>query len=197
MKMSRLEKILVNRPTKGMSNAAVVSRQLDTLGAPHIEEVLELGCGVGEVTAFLAAQRGYNVVGADIDPAQVALAASRYGAQRRLQFVVADASDLRFDTARFDLVIAQNVFHHLPRWRRAVSEIARVLRPGGHVLWLDLTPPPLLKALLRPLRARAGVYTLTDVREAFRDEGFFEVAVRQTVPWLPIRHELILQKNPA
>jgi ubiquinone/menaquinone biosynthesis C-methylase UbiE len=195
MKMSRFEKILVNRPTKGMANAAVVSRQLDALGAPYIEEVLELGCGAGEVTAFLAAQRGYNVVGADIDPAQVALARSRYGAQDHLQFVVADASGLRFDAARFDLIIAQNVFHHMPRWRRAVSEIARVLRPGGHVLWLDLTPPRLLKALLIPLRARAGVYTLQDVRTAFRDVGFVEVSLRQTVPFIPIRHELILRKS--
>jgi ubiquinone/menaquinone biosynthesis C-methylase UbiE len=100
MKMSRFEKIFVNRPIKGMANAAVVSRQLDALEAPYIEEVLELGCGAGEVTAFLAAQRGYNVVGADIDLAQVALARSRYGTQDHLQFVVADASGLRFDAAR-------------------------------------------------------------------------------------------------
>jgi SAM-dependent methyltransferase len=194
MRMSSLEKVLVNRRAKGMANAAMVRRQLGGLGASDIERALELGCGAGEVAAFLASEFGYSVVGVDIDPAQVALARSRYGEERRLRFVVADACDLRFEAGHFDLAVAQNVFHHLPGWRRAVGEIGRVLRPGGHVLWLDLTPPAPFKALLRPLAGRFGVYTLREIRAAFREEGFVEVAVRQMVPWLPIRHELILRK---
>ena len=192
--MSRLEKVLVNRIAKGMANTAVVRRQLGALGARDITHALELGCGAGEVAAFLASECGYSVVGVDVDPAQVALARSRYGDERRLQFVVADACNLEFEAGRFDLVVAQNVFHHLPGWRRVVGEIERVLQPGGHVLWLDLTPPAPLKALLRPLRARFGVYTLHEIRAAFGEAGFVEVAVRQLVPWLPIRHELVLRK---
>ncbi len=153
-----------------------------------------MGCGAGEVSTFLAKQCGYSVVGVDVDPAQVALARSRYGEDGQLRFAVADACDLEFEAGRFDLVVAQNTFHHLPGWRRAVGEIGRVLRPGGYALWLDLTLPVPIKALLGTLRARFGVYTVNDIRAAFRDEGFVEVAVRQSVPWFPIRHELVLRK---
>jgi SAM-dependent methyltransferase len=192
--MTRLEKALVNRPAKGLANAAIVRRQLEVLAASDVVHALELGCGAGDVAAFLADECGYEVVGVDVDPAQVALARSRYRQRRGLQFVVADAGNLEFETSRFDLVVAQNVFHHLPGWRRAVGEIGRVLRPGGYVLWLDLTLPAPIKALLRPLGSWFGVYTVNDVRAAFRDEGFVEVAVRQSIPWPPMRHELILRK---
>jgi len=78
-----------------------------------------------------------------------------------------------------------------------VRELARVLRPGGHVLWLDLTPPVWLEEMLRPVRIWFGVYTLPQVLAAFRDAGFTEVAVRQLSPWVPIRHEILLQKRKA
>ncbi len=194
-RMTWMEKLLVNRPSKGLSNAAVVRRQLQALDAREIHHALELGCGAGEVTASLAAEWGYRAVGLDADPAQVALAHSRYGATQGVEFVVGDACDLDFPAAHFDLVVAQNVFHHLPDWGGALREIARVLRLGGHVLWLDLTPPAWLKLLLLPLRAQFGVYTLGELRAAFRAAGFIEVAVRQLVPLFPIRHELVLRRE--
>jgi ubiquinone/menaquinone biosynthesis C-methylase UbiE len=197
MKMSRLEKVLVNRRSKGVGNVAVVERQLARLDVPGGGSALELGCGAGEVSAHLARERGYRVTGADVDPAQVALARSRYGEDDQLRFVIADAADLPVPAASTDLVVAQNVFHHLPHWREAVSELARVLRPGGHVLWLDLTPPSWLETMLRPARTRLGVYTLPQVRTAFRDAGFTEVIVRQLSPWVPIRHEVVLRKETA
>lgn len=195
MRMSRLEKLLVNRRTKGMANVAVVERQLATLDLTATGVALELGSGSGEVAAFLARERGYRVTGADVDAGQVALARSRHGEDNQLRFVVADAGDLRLPAASTDLVVAQNVFHHLPHWRAAVRELERVLRPGGHVLWLDLTPPAWLKAILRPLHARFGIYTLPEVRAVFHDAGFAEVAVRQFARWAPVRHELVLQKR--
>ncbi len=47
-------------------------------------------------------------------------------------------SNLSFAPNRFDLMISQNVFHHIPNWPQAVEEIVRVLRPGGQLFWLDL-----------------------------------------------------------
>lgn len=194
MRMSRLEKLLVNRPTKGTGNVAVVRRQLEALGNPASGRALEVGSGAGEVAAYLARELGYRVVGTDVDPGQVALARSRHGEDEHLRFVVADAGDLQLEPASIDLAVAQNVFHHLPSWRSAVRELTRVLRPGGHLLWLDLTLTPLTRALLRPLTGRFGIYTLDDIRAAFREAQLVEVALRRPIRWLPLRHELILRK---
>lgn len=194
MRMNPLEKLLVNRRSKGMSNVAVVRRQMEALDGPDGGHALELGSGAGDVAAYLARERGYDVIGTDVDPAQVELARSRHGEDDRLRFVVADAAELRLGDASVDLAVAQNVFHHLPRWRLTVRELARVLRPGGVLLWLDLTPTPLLGFLLRPLSGRFGVYTLDNVRGAFREAGFEEVAVRRPIRWLPLRHELVLRR---
>jgi SAM-dependent methyltransferase len=122
---------------------------------------------------------------------RMALVRSRYGEDDRLQFVVADAGDLRLEAASIDLAVAQNVFHHLPSlWR----ELNRVLRPGGHLLSLDLTPTPLLRTLLRPLSSGFDIYDFDDIRAALREARFLEVAVRRPIRWLPLRHEPILRK---
>lgn len=195
MRMTGLEKMLVNRPAKGRTNVTVVHRQLAGLRAARIEHILELGTGAGDVAEFLARQLGYQVIGVDIDPGQVALARARHGDVPGLEFAVADAAHLTFATGRFDLVIAQNVFHHVSAWRQVVTEIARVVREGGCVLWLDLTLPPPMDTILGPLRRWFGVYTLNQVREAFSEAGFEALALRRTIPWLPLRHELVLRKS--
>ena len=194
MRMTRLEKIMVNRPGKGAANVRRIAAQLDGSTGWSGTDALELGCGIGDVAAFLAAERELRVVGVDVDAAQVALARARHGEGQGLRFVVADAGRLEFPVASFDLVVSQNVFHHMPAWREGVREIGRVLRPGGHLLWLDLTPPAWLKVLLRPLAAQAGLYTLREIRAAFREEGFVELAVRQLMPLVPLRHEVIWRR---
>ena len=192
MRMTGLEKTMVNRPEKGAANVRRIAAQLDRLAGWRGTDALELGCGIGDVAAFLAAERGLRVIGADMDAAQIALARARHRERPGLAFVVADAARLEFPAASFDLVVSQNVFHHIPQWRAAVREIGRVLRPGGHLLWLDLTPPAWLTLLLRPLRAQFGLYTLEEIRAACREEGLVEVAERQLVA---LRHELTWRKG--
>lgn len=192
MRMSRLEKLLVNRRTKGMSNVDVVRRQLAAVGSRRGGQAVELGCGCGDVAAYLSRERGYNVVGMDVDPDQVALARRRHGEDGRLRFSVTDACELELEPASVDLAVAQNVFHHVPRWRPVVAELARLLKPDGHLLWLDLTPFPVIAALLRPLSGRLGVYTLDELRATFRDARFVEVAAE--AGWMRLRHALILRK---
>lgn len=194
MRMTRIEKTMVNRPEKAAANVRRIAAQMDSLAGWSGADALELGCGIGDVTAFLAAAGGFRAVGADMDPAQIALARARHGVRPGLEFVVADAARLEFPAASFDLIVSQNVFHHIPDWRGAVREIGRVLRPGGYVLWLDLTPPAWLKLLLRPLAAQAGLYTLEEIRTSFREVGFVEVAVRQMVPLVALRHEAIWRR---
>lgn len=73
-----------------------------------------------------------NVVGTDFDPAQINIARSNHPENDRLRFKIEDASNLSFKDDSFDLVLSQNVFHHVPSWEKAVHEVSRVLRPEGY-----------------------------------------------------------------
>jgi SAM-dependent methyltransferase len=61
----------------------------------------------------------------------VAEAETRLGSERCFEFQVADVQELPFEGERFDAVVANHVLHHVPDTERALSEIARVLRPRG------------------------------------------------------------------
>jgi ubiquinone/menaquinone biosynthesis C-methylase UbiE len=194
MKMTQFEKLFVNREGKGKRNIATLNERLRQIDIYNISDVLEIGCGTGSVAAFLADRYGMNVVGTDFDPEEVNIARSLYGENDRLRFRVEDAAGLSFPDYRFDMVISQNVFHHIPNWPLVVREVSRVLRPNGYFIWLDFYIPTLLKKVLKPLGKSHGLYTLEDVKSALirnRLEGRFE---RRTL-YGPFPHrEIVAQK---
>jgi len=134
MEMTRFEKWLVNRNKKAERNIAMVRQRLAELPSIPIKDVLELGCGIGAVAAFLAQTYNVKVWGTDYDPEQIQIARKKHPENENLTYRVEDAARLSFPDASFDLVVSQNVFHHLPQWQTAAREINRVLRPGGFLL---------------------------------------------------------------
>jgi len=102
------------------------------------EEVLEYGCGPGSAAFFLA-EHGARVTGIDISPVAIETATEESvarGLDDRLRFEVMDAEQLRFDNDSFGLVCGTGILHHLDL-DRAYPEIARVLRPGGHAIFVE------------------------------------------------------------
>jgi SAM-dependent methyltransferase len=196
MAMSGLEKRFVNRREKGEANYERVRRRLHEIGPIDVRDVLEIGCGIGVVSANLARDEGWRVVGTDFDTAQIEAARGMYGTVAGVTFRVEDAAELAFDDGSFDLVVAQMVFHHMPRWPTAVTEIARVLRPGGHLMWLDLALPSWLVGLVRPMVRSYGLFTDEEVGAAFRSVGLVEVhsTYERNGPFRS--HELVL-RQPA
>jgi ubiquinone/menaquinone biosynthesis C-methylase UbiE len=91
--------------------------------------VLDAGCGVGYGAALLA-HDGRQVVGVDASPEAVDAAEQR-NADGRLHFLVADAAQLPFDDASFEAVTCFEVIEHVPDPDVLLSELARVLVPGG------------------------------------------------------------------
>jgi SAM-dependent methyltransferase len=88
--------------------------------------VLEVGCGWGELAAWIAKDTGAEVIATDLSPRMVDLA-RRAGVEAR----IADVQELPFEDASFDAVVAAWMLYHVPDLERGLSEIARVLRPGG------------------------------------------------------------------
>ena len=97
---------------------------------------LDVGCGVGAAAREIAGTTKLEVTGIDIDPKQIETA--RNGpARTNLEFRVMDATRLDFRDGEFDIVAASMVTHHIPNWERALSEMVRVLRTGGYLIFSD------------------------------------------------------------
>ncbi|HEX6165277.1 MAG TPA: class I SAM-dependent methyltransferase [Acidimicrobiales bacterium] len=109
------------------------------VGWPAGASVLEVGCGAGWMWAEASARLpgDLDLTLTDLSEGMVAEALDRVGSlgrYRRTSGRVADVQDLPFQTAAFDVVVANYVLHHVPDARRAVAEMARVVRPGGTVV---------------------------------------------------------------
>ncbi len=196
MEMSRFGKRLVNRRKKGERNVAEIRQGLDRSELSAAREVLELGCGVGFVSAFLADSCGMVVKATDRDSAQIRVARETQAESDRLQFEAQDAAYLTYEDARFDLVVAQNVFHHIPDWRKAIAEVSRVLKKGGHFIWYDLVFPRAARVILGPLAGRYGLYSTDEFLSVCYSEGLGQ-RFGEKVSHGPFgRHHLLLQKVP-
>lgn len=195
MKMSKFEKRFVNRRNKAEKNIMKVRDILKKFESENIRNVLEIGCGIGLVSAYLTNEYGINVYGTDFDPEEIQLAKQLNNERDNLHFKVEDAAELSFADNSFDLVISQNVFHHIPNWQKAVSEIQRVLRPGGYLIWLDLVFPILLKKMFKFITKNYGLYTLNDIYSEF-DKAGFETVQKQKMVHGPFMHyEMVLKKS--
>jgi SAM-dependent methyltransferase len=91
--------------------------------------MLDLASGPGYVAAE-GAERGASVVGVDVAPAMVALAARLHPG---LDFRRGDAHELPFDDGSFDAVVGNFLILHLGRPEQAMAGFVRVLRPGGRL----------------------------------------------------------------
>jgi SAM-dependent methyltransferase len=92
-----------------------------------VETVLDVGTGDGQIARALSAT-GCEVTGVDPTSAQISVAVERGGGPR---YVQSGACPLPFDDESFDAALACLVFEHIDDVDGAISEVARVLRPGG------------------------------------------------------------------
>lgn len=92
-------------------------------------DVLDVGSSAGAIDHFLAAHVN-RVVTIDIDKPAVAHARRTFS-QDNLEFLVADALNVPFAAASFDVVICAHVYEHVSDARQMLKEVIRVLRSGG------------------------------------------------------------------
>ena len=99
-------------------------------------EVLDVGCGEGRFCRMLD-ERGARTTGVDPTEKLLDVARERHSGGRYLD---AGAELLPFEDASFDLVISYVTLCDVADYRAAISEMARVVRPGGRILYANLGP---------------------------------------------------------
>ena len=150
MRMIAIEKHFVNSPRHTLQVAHRAQQLLDLIDIQPAWRYLDVGCGVGATACAIAKRYGLDVTGIDVDPRQIDAARARE-AYPCPAFMVMDAAKLQFDDAEFDIVATSKVTHHIPAWERAFSEMIRVLRPGGYLIYSDFMFPSWLADVGRRL----------------------------------------------
>jgi ubiquinone/menaquinone biosynthesis C-methylase UbiE len=110
-------------------------------GQPH-ELVLDIACGPGAFVLALAPRVKF-AVGLDLTP-EMLRQARQFQAEKQVAnaaFAGADAEQVPFADASFDLVSCQHAFHHLTRPELVLGEMMRVMKPEGRLLILDPLAP--------------------------------------------------------
>ncbi|HEX8100535.1 MAG TPA: class I SAM-dependent methyltransferase, partial [Actinomycetota bacterium] len=146
--------------------------------------VLELGCGGGfNAETLLERFTGWHFTATDYDPEMVELCRSRlvrFG--ERVQAEQADATALPYDGGSFDLVLAIGVLHHVGAWEKALAEAARVLKPNGSLLMVDLLDTFFvgpLRTVFPPVRT----YTADQLVSELPRAGFTRYRLRGETLW--------------
>lgn len=143
MKLNRVEKALMNNPARAILQRWYEARLLERLGG-RVDglRVLEVGCGRRVGTQIIFERFGAGTVDAfDLDPEMVQLARQRltpYGPDR-LHLSVGNVTAIDAAEASYDAVFDFGIVHHVPHLQIAVSEIRRVLKPGGRFFFEEVT----------------------------------------------------------
>jgi SAM-dependent methyltransferase len=166
---------------RAKARGGVFARLLDEQ-IPHTANILEVGCGTGQMSNFLGMGWGRTVVGADLCMNSLRLAkgfCDRFEINNA-HFVQINLFRPPFAEASFDIVLSNGVLHHTSDCAGAFRSISRLVKPGGFIIiglynWLGRLPTLWRRRLIDKF-GRFGAlldYRLRDQSETARREAWF------------------------
>jgi SAM-dependent methyltransferase/DNA-binding transcriptional ArsR family regulator len=147
---------------------------------PESWVVGELGCGTGAMLALLGPQVA-RVIGVDGSDEMLAAARFRVAALEHVELRAGSLEALPIETASLDAATMVLVLHHLPAPAVALGEAARVLKPGGRLLIVDMAPHDREQYRRQMGHVWLG-FSEEHVRRLLQQAGFTSVRVRDLPP---------------
>lgn len=135
------EEVLQQHDQDHYGGTAATDRLIEESAVRAQDVVLDVCSGMGGPARYLAWKTGCDVTGLDLTASRVegATELTRIaGLSGSVRFVHGDALAMPFEDASFTLVVAQESFAHIPDKRRLLAECARMLRPGGRLVFSDI-----------------------------------------------------------
>lgn len=188
---------------------AVASRRTmehmaDRLGQRRITDVVDLGSGYGGAARFLHERLDASVLAVNLSPTQNQRARTlnrEVGAAAAISVVEGSYTDVPADDDAFDLAWSQDAFLHSDRRELVIAEAARVLRPGGELLFTDPmsaddTPQDELGPVLDRLRL-PSLGSPAQYREHAAAAGLVEVGFEDHSPQLATHYGRVLEETRA
>ena len=119
---------------------------VDALGIHQPQQILDIATGTGDFALLLAKRiKPQHIIGADISEGMMAIGREKVkeeGLQNVISFQYEDCMQLSFPDGSFDAVTSSYGVRNFQNLDKGLQEMQRVLRPGGHLLIVELTPPP-------------------------------------------------------
>lgn len=138
------------------------------------DKILEIGCGIGSIV-FELSRQGYNIMGTDISREAIAYGLKKYG---DVHLEVQPAEILPYESGSFDVALSFDLFEHIAQIDRHISEVFRVLRPGGYYLfqtpnkYSNVIFETLSTKSLRWRRAHPSLHTPGQLKRRLFKHGF-------------------------
>lgn len=183
--MGGLETFVVNSPFRVPFARREVASFRRMAALARGLRVLEVGCGAGLTTNAIADMLKPSHLSAfDFSHEQVARAKRRLDKHAAVEIRQADATAMPYETASFDAVLEIGILHHIPRWREAILEVARVLRPGGTFCFAEPSRGRLTRGMYRifPHPAEA-MFEQSELLAELTAAGLLVGSVTRTLLW--------------
>ena len=172
MKLSKIEKRFMTSPQHAKQGVKRAKELLHFTSLEGKENFLEVGCGNGAVSKYVASNYHSSITGIDLDPELIELAQKSIHDMPNIHFFVADATHLPFQDNDFDIVLSFGVMHHIFNWLDALNEIHRVLKPKGYFVYADIVYPRLVAKIARSFKHSYGVTTTHDLNSFIEENEF-------------------------
>ncbi|MCE5335178.1 MAG: class I SAM-dependent methyltransferase [Desulfobacteraceae bacterium] len=181
MKLNWAELLVVNNPSRVFQQRIEIGWMRKRMPLPPGGVFLEIGCGRGAGASIIRKEFSPSVMCAsDLDFMMIRRAMKYLAPEeaRGVAFLTADALHLPHPDGVFDAVFGFGVLHHVPAWQGALSEIGRVIKPGG-VYFLEEIYPPLYQNILTKhilLHPAENRFRSPELKQALDLTGFTPVA---------------------